>query len=97
MTDQYGFGYVYNREGNLIKKIKFAASPSGIAHFIMANDHYRTVVTDVCDILLASSMIGGFLDEVYDQKLRKEIMHSLLPIQMGEVDAIEPIDVSEVM
>ena len=90
MGHEVFFGYVYDNKGYHNGKQPFEGTPDNIANFIMYNRDHDTVVTDVLDRFVVSSMRGGFLDRVCDMDLRDTLAETMYPMQIGEK---EPIDV----
>lgn len=90
MKNEVLFGYVYDDNGYHHGKQPFEGTPENIANFIMYNRDHDTVVTDVLDCFVVSSMRGGFLDRVCDMDLRDTLAETMYPMFMGEK---EPIDV----
>lgn len=85
------YGYVYDDNGMHGGKIEFEGTPENMAHFIMFNKAHPTVITDMMDQFLVSSTMSGFLDRVANPELRKEIIKEILPLQMGEKEAIDVV------
>ena len=83
------YGYVYDDNGMHGGKLEFEGTPENMAHFIMFNKAHPTVITDMMDQFLVSSTMSGFLDRVANPELRKEIIKEILPLQMGEKEAID--------
>ncbi|WP_243125890.1 MULTISPECIES: antirestriction protein ArdA [unclassified Eubacterium (in: firmicutes)] len=83
------YGYVYDDNGMHGGKIEFEGTPENMAHFIMHNKMHPVVITDMVDQFIVSSTMGGFLDRVAYPALREEIIKEILPIQMGDKEAID--------
>lgn len=81
-------GYVYDRNGYHDGGQYFEGTKENIASFIMSNRWNATVVTDLMDDLLVSSLTGGFLDWV-DKGIREDLLKELVPIQLGEKEPME--------
>jgi len=84
------YGYVYDDNGYHNGKQPFYGTAENVANFIMMNKDHDTVVTDIMDCFVVSSMRGGFLDRVASMDIRDKIMPEILPLQMGEK---QPVDV----
>ena len=83
------YGYVYDDNGMHGGKIPFEGTPENMAHFIMHNKMHPVVITDMMDQFIVSSTMGGFLDRVAYPALREEILKEILPIQMGDKEAMD--------
>lgn len=83
------YGYVYDDNGMHGGKIPFEGTPENMAHFIMHNKMHPVVITDMMDQFIVSSTMGGFLDRVAYPALREEILKEILPIQMGDKEALD--------
>lgn len=82
------YGYLYNADGENVERYLFEGTPKNMAHFIMWNAGHKVVITDIVDNFVVSSMQGGFLDRVSYPALREEIIKEILPIQLGDIEAI---------
>ena len=85
-------GYVYDSNGYHDGKRLFEGSPENAANFIAFHDDKATVITDAVDQFVVSSMPGGFLDRVANPKFRDDILKHLMPLQMGEKTAFDPVE-----
>ena len=90
------YGYVFNENGYHNGKMAFEGSPENMANFIMYNQDNETVITDVLDQFLISSMRGGFLGRVSSPELRGEVLGAILPLQRGEMEPFNPLALTEV-
>ena len=78
----------------------FPMAAENIANFIgkHAYEADKIVMTDCCDRLICESVYGGFLMNCPDQKLCREIISHLAPIQMGQAEPKEfPVATREEM
>ena len=87
-------GYVYDSDGRYDRKHYFDDTPENIANFIMYNWMNSVVITDMVDNFMVSSSAGGFLDRVASPELREKILEKIMPIQFGEIDAYEVVEVN---
>lgn len=87
-TNTIGYAYLYPLEGGARREYLIATTPENLANFIGSHcyDAEKMVITDLSDRLLVNTC-GGFLDNCPNQKLCREIVIRLAPIQMGEKDA----------
>ena len=81
-------GYVYDRESNGVEDYSyryfFDNTPSNIARFICTNHKHKVVVTDDLDLLICSSVAGGYLDQAADKEyLRKYLLPQLARYQLN--------------
>lgn len=90
--DNQVYGYVFDENGKHGEKIAFEGTPENIANFIMSHQMNATVITDALDQFVVSSTVGGFLDRVAYPALREEILKEILPLQMGEKEAVDPAE-----
>lgn len=68
----------------------FEGTPKNIASFITHNATHKCTITDLGDNLIVTSTIGGFVDECSNQRyLQKELLPTLVPMQMGQSEPIE--------
>ena len=88
---EYGrvYGYIYDEQGMHGGKIVFEGSPENMAHFIIYNKEHPVVITDDMDQFVVSSTKGGLLDRVSYPALRDEILKAILPLQLGDKQAID--------
>ena len=89
-TERMGYAYVYPSDGKARKEYLIATTPENMANFV--GSHFlaaqKMVITDFVDRLILDTC-GGFIDTCPDQKLCMEINSHLAPIQMGEKEAGE--------
>lgn len=89
-TERMGYAYVYPSDGGARKEYLIATTPENMANFIGSRfpDVQKMVITDFLDRLILDTC-GGFIDTCPDQKLCMEINSHLVPIQIGEKEAGE--------
>lgn len=89
-TEMMGYAYVYPSDGKARKEYLIATTPENMANFVGSHflDAQKMVITDFVDRLILDTC-GGFIDTCPDQKLCMEINSHLAPIQMGEKEAGE--------
>lgn len=89
-TERMGYAYVYPSDGKARKEYLIATTPENMANFVGSHflDVQKMVITDFVDRLILDTC-GGFIDTCPDQKLCMEINSHLAPIQMGEKEAGE--------
>lgn len=89
-TERMGYAYVYPSDGKVRKEYLIAITPENMANFVGSHflDAQKMVITDFVDRLILDTC-GGFIDTCPDQKLCMEINSHLAPIQMGEKEAGE--------
>ena len=89
-TERMGYAYVYPSDGKARKEYLIATTPENMANFVGSHflDAQKMVITDFVDRLILDTC-GGFIDTCPDQKLCMEINSHLAPIQMGEKEAGE--------
>ena len=89
-TERMGYAYVYPSDGKARKEYLIATTPENMANFVGSHflDAQKMVITDFVDRLILDTC-GGFIDTCPDQKLCMEINSHLAPIQMGEREAGE--------
>lgn len=74
-------GYVFDRDGKYQYKWMFEGTMKNMASFIMTHADSDTMITDMGDRPLVTSMRGGWLDRVCSSEFRKELMRELEPLQ----------------
>lgn len=89
-TERMGYAYVYPSDGGAREEYLIATTPENMANFIGSRfpDVQKMVITDFLDRLILDTC-GGFIDTCPDQKLCMEINSHLVPIQVGEKQAGE--------
>ena len=101
-TGRMGYACVYPSDGDAMGEGKpmgkenpreeylIATTPENMANFVGSHflDAQKMVITDFVDRLILDTC-GGFIDTCPDQKLCMEINSHLAPIQMGEKEAGE--------
>lgn len=80
-------GYVYGYDGS-VQSLWFDNSADNIAKFVMLNgDANKIIITDALDQFVLSTM-GNFLDKCADMDTRNEVVKTLVPMQMGEMENV---------
>lgn len=94
-SERVGYGYLYPMDGGARQDSMISTTPENIANYIGSHVHdaQKIVITDMCDRLVLNTC-GCFIDNCPDQKLCKDIIPFLAPIQMGEKKAGEVLGVS---
>lgn len=94
-SERVGYGYLYPVDGGARQDSMISTTPENIANYIGSHmyDAQKIVITDMCDRLVLNTC-GCFIDSCPDQKLCKDIIPFLAPIQMGEKKAEEVLGVS---
>ena len=97
-TEMMGYDYLYPRGDEMRKEYLISTTPENLANFIGSHftDAGKMVITDVMDRLIVDT-VGGFLDTCPDQKLCRELIGRLAPIQMGEQEPGEILAVDREM
>lgn len=84
------YGYIHNNNGTYKDKLMFKGTPKNIASFITHNAMHKCTITDLGDTIIVTSTPGGFIDECPNQRyLQKELLPTLIPMQMGQLEPIE--------
>ena len=81
--NQKVIGYIFDRDGRYKHKYYFEGTTDNIESFIANYASTKTVVTDMLDLLIASSSYG-FLDKVPNQDYLKELGSEIMKIQLGK-------------
>lgn len=82
-----GYACVYIKGGQgMHTGFVFLMTAENIANFICKNSYTadKFIITDLCDRLICESICGGFMMSYPDQKLRRESIPYLVPIQQVE-------------
>lgn len=89
-TERMGYAYVYPSDGGEREEYLIATTPENMANFVGSRflSAQKMVITDIVDRLILDTC-GGFIDTCPDQKLCMEINSHLAPIQMGEKETGE--------
>lgn len=97
-TEMMGYAYLYPRGEEMRNEYLISTTPENLANFIGSHftDAGKMVITDVMDRLIVDT-VGGFLDTCPDQKLCRELIGRLAPIQMGEQEPGEILAVDREM
>lgn len=88
MDYPYVIGYVYSKEGRIQHLLK--ATPTNISSFIIKNSPLDVIkITSPLDTPFISTS-AGFIDYCADQEfLRNELLHILIPMQLGDSEPSE--------
>lgn len=94
-SERVGCAYLYPRDGGARQDSMISTAPENIANYIGSHmyDAQKIVITDVCDRLVLNTC-GCFIDRCPDQKFCRDIIPFLAPIQMGEKETGEVLEVS---
>lgn len=94
-SERVGCAYLYPRDGGARQDSMISTTPENIANYIGSHmyDAQKIIITDMCDRLVLNTC-GCFIDSCPDQKLCRDIIPFLAPIQMGEKEAGEVLEVS---
>ena len=87
--NQQVVGYMIDRDGHYTHKYYFKGTTENIASFMLNYTASKTVVTDMLDLLIASSSYG-FLDKVPNQEFLKELGPEIMKMQL---DQKEPVNI----
>ena len=89
-TERAGYAYFYPSDGENRQEFFISTTPENMANFLGSHfyDAEKMIITDMVDRLILDTY-GGFINTCPDQKLRREIIPHLAPIQMGETEAGE--------
>lgn len=95
-TERMGYAYVYPSDnsatgkGHPREEYLIATTPENMANFIGSRflGTQKIVITDILDRLILDTC-GGFIDTCPDRKLCMETNSHLVPIQIGEREAGE--------
>ena len=89
-SGRVGYAYFYPSDGGERQEFYISTTPENLANFLGIHylDAERMVVTDIVDRLILDT-IGGYIDNCPDQRLCREIIPFLAPIQRGEKNAGE--------
>lgn len=83
--------YIYDKNGMHGAPLYIEDTPEAIANFIWFNHDNVCFITTLEDMFIASSTEGGFLDRVASPALRDEILIEILPLQLGDKEAYNPV------
>ncbi len=95
LEKELAVGYVYGYDSSC-RVFYFEKSPANIANFIMGHKENtdRIILTDLADRSILDTF-GEFINKCPDQKLLQDILHHLIPMQMGEKELEYILAVSE--
>lgn len=94
-SDNMGYAYHYPNDGGERQETMIALTPENIANYLGSHlyDAEKMVITDVADRLVLDTY-GCFINQCPDQQLCRQIIPFLAPIQMGEKEPGEVLQVS---
>ena len=89
-SKRVGYAYFYPNDGGKPQEFYISTTPENLANFLGSHylDAKKMVVTDIVDQLILDT-IGGYINICPDQRLCREILPYLIPIQQGEKNAGE--------
>ena len=84
-AEKAGYAYVYNLQGDREKEFLISLEPENLANFIGTYGLHadKIFITDIQDCPVADTY-GWYLNRCPDQKLLKELIRFLIPIQTFE-------------
>lgn len=85
--NQQVIGYIFDQDGRYDNKYYFKGTTENIASFITNNAASCTMVTDMMDIAIVTSMFG-FLDRVTDREFLMELKPEIMKMQFGEKEPV---------
>lgn len=87
-TEYVGYAYVYPEADQPRKEYMLTTTPENLANFIGAQGAAakQIMITDMLDRPIVDTRLG-IVNECPDQKLCRELVGHLAPIQMGEKEA----------
>ena len=86
--NQQVIGYIFDHNGRYENKFFFKGTTENIASFIMNNSSSTTMITDMMDMAIVTSMFG-FLDRVSNKDFLKELQPEIIKMQYGQKDPIQ--------
>ncbi|MEX3623608.1 hypothetical protein [Viridibacillus arvi] len=81
---EYSYGYLPNGERVLVSN-----TAEQIAAFVMAHRSERVKIVNIFDMLEIETSMGLLLQVTNQQFLANELLPVLVPMQQGEVEAVE--------
>lgn len=86
-SEAMGYAYVYPLEGGARKEYMLSLLPENLADFIGTHglEAEKIIVTDIVDRLVVDTRMW-FLDTCPNQRLCRDLISRLAPIQMGEAE-----------
>lgn len=84
-SESMAYAYLYPSDGSVRQEFLISATLENIANFLGSHfyDAEKMVITDIADRLILDTF-GGFINSCPDQRLCREIVAILAPIQQGE-------------
>ena len=89
-SGRVGYAYFYPSDGGQRQEFYISTTPENLANFLGSHylDAEKMIITDIVDRLILNT-IGGFINNCPNQRLCREIIPYLAPIQMGSKEAGE--------
>lgn len=86
-SETIGYAYVYPLGDGVRKEYMLSLLPENLADFIGTHglEAEKIIVTDIMDRLVVDTQMW-FLDNCPDQKLCRDLIRRLAPIQMGQTE-----------
>lgn len=93
-SEKMGYAYLEPNNDGPRQDFMISTTKENMANFIGSHmyDASKITITDMCDRLILNTC-GPYLDKVLDQKLCQELISLLAPIQMGEKEAGEVLEI----
>lgn len=86
--NQHVIGYVFDQDGRYKHKYYFQGTTENIASFIMNNSSLCTMITDMMDLSIVTSMFG-FLNRVSNKEFLKELQPEIIKMQYGQKEPVQ--------
>ena len=89
-SGRVGYAYFYPSDGGQRQEFYISTTPENLANSLGSHylDAEKMIITDIVDRLILNT-IGGFINNCPNQRLCREIIPYLAPIQMGSKEAGE--------
>ena len=89
-SGRVGYAYFYPSDGGKRQEFYISTTSENLANFLGSHylDAEKMIITDIVDRLILNT-IGGFINNCPDQRLCREIISYLAPIQMGDKEVGE--------
>lgn len=94
-SQKVGYAYFYPSNGGNREEFMISTSVENIANYLGSHlyDAKKIIITDMVDRLILDTF-GGFVNNCPDQEFCKELIPHLAPIQMGDKEVGEILQVS---
>lgn len=94
-SESVGYAYFYPNNGKNRQESLISTTPENIANYLGSHlfDAKKIIITDMVDRLILDTY-GGFINNCPDQELCKKIIPYLAPIQIGDKEAGEILQIS---